>query len=256
MLTHHGRSSGPLGPGVSLESVIVAELEVFHSRPIAPTRRVALGVRDLPVDPAPGTGGVLLAGIVAHNAPLVEPELREALVEVIETIAAGRQVVQPTVRHRFQSDRIGLTRSPQRLMAINGVFEFDFEDSQARPVQIALGAIYATASLPLEARMVILDAIRSSLAWGQPVDRHFISWVMGGRKVGLADMGAWNDPVAWAMEILGIGGDPTDGAPKRVVQRRFRTLLREAHPDHGGQSNDAAGRIAELSEARRILLTP
>jgi curved DNA-binding protein CbpA len=38
------------------------------------------------------------------------------------------------------------------------------------------------------------------------------------------------------------------------VQQRFRDLLREAHPDHGGAHDDAAHRIAELAEARRILL--
>ena len=44
--------------------MILAELEVRHSRAIAPTRRVALGELYLPVDPAPGFGGLLLAGIV------------------------------------------------------------------------------------------------------------------------------------------------------------------------------------------------
>jgi hypothetical protein len=38
------------------------------------------------------------------------------------------------------------------------------------------------------------------------------------------------------------------------VQRRFRAALRDAHPDHGGVVDDAAQRIADLSEARRILL--
>ena len=41
---------------------------------------------------------------------------------------------------------------------------------------------------------------------------------------------------------------------KREIQRRFRTLLRDAHPDHGGESTDAAQRIADLAEARDILL--
>jgi len=45
--------------------VILAELEIWHSRPIAPTRRVAIGDQDLPCDPPPGYGGILLAGIVA-----------------------------------------------------------------------------------------------------------------------------------------------------------------------------------------------
>jgi hypothetical protein len=38
------------------------------------------------------------------------------------------------------------------------------------------------------------------------------------------------------------------------VQRRFRELLREAHPDHGGEAAEAALRISQLSEARRVLL--
>ena len=36
--------------------------------------------------------------------------------------------------------------------------------------------------------------------------------------------------------------------------QQFRDLLRVAHPDHGGASDDAAQRIADLTEARRILL--
>ncbi|MCP3992922.1 MAG: hypothetical protein GY724_27920 [Actinomycetia bacterium] len=236
-------------------TVIVAELDVFHSRPIAPTRRVALGTRDLPVDPAPGAGGVLLAGIVANCAPNIAFELREDLVDVIDTLAAGERVVQPRVRHRFQRDQVGLTQSPQRLIAVDGALEFDFEDTLGHPVQLVLGAVYAAASLPAAARPVVFEIIKSSLAWGQAVDNRFISFVMGGATAALVDLRAWNDPTAWAMEILEIKGDPADGASRRLVQRRFRALIRQAHPDHGGLSDHAADRIADLSEARRILLT-
>ncbi len=46
--------------------MLLAELEIRHSRPIAPTRRVALGEDVfLPTEPAPGFGGILLACIVA-----------------------------------------------------------------------------------------------------------------------------------------------------------------------------------------------
>ena len=38
------------------------------------------------------------------------------------------------------------------------------------------------------------------------------------------------------------------------VQQRFRQQLRSAHPDHGGDVDEAAQRISELTEARRILL--
>ncbi len=235
--------------------MIVAELEIFHSRPIAPTRRVSIGLRNLPTDPAPGAGGLLLAGIVAHTAPRVEPELREELVTVIDALKAGQRVVQPRVRHRFQTDRVGLTLSPQRLVADGGALLFDFEDAHARPVQLALGAVYAAGSLPAEARSSVFDTITSSLVWGRPVDASFISSVMGGNTASLVDLQAWNDPVSWAMAVLSMEADG-DGTPsKRAIQRRYRSLLRDAHPDHGGAGDDAANRIAELSEARRILLS-
>ncbi|MEM7274680.1 MAG: hypothetical protein AAF547_16465 [Actinomycetota bacterium] len=191
---------------------------------------------------------------MAHTAPNVAPELREDLVWVLDTLAAGQKVVQPRVRHRFQSDRIGLTVSTQRLVAEGSGLDFEFEDESARPVQLALGALYAAASLPVQVKGPVFDAIRSALVWARPVDSRFISWLMDGKPVDLAALQAWNDPVAWALEILEIEGAGDDGPPKRVVQRKFRTLLREAHPDHGGMSEEAASRIAELTEARRILL--
>ena len=55
----------------------------------------------------------------------------------------------------------------------------------------------------------------------------------------------------WALAVLGLASDTAERA---LVQARFRELLREAHPDHGGASADAAHRINELTEARRILL--
>ena len=60
------------------------------------------------------------------------------------------------------------------------------------------------------------------------------------------------DPVAWARLTLGFARDEV--APRDLVQRQFRLLLREAHPDSGGDEDGAARRISELSEARRILL--
>ena len=61
------------------------------------------------------------------------------------------------------------------------------------------------------------------------------------------------DPIAWSLEVLGFA--PADGRPsKSQVRSRFRECLRLAHPDHGGAEGAAAERIAELAEARRILL--
>jgi len=62
------------------------------------------------------------------------------------------------------------------------------------------------------------------------------------------------DPEEWALRTLGF--DARDTPDRSAVQRRFRTLLRAAHPDHGGDADRAATRIEELSEARRLLLVP
>lgn len=234
--------------------MILAELVIHHSRPIAPTRRIALGMRNLPVDPAPGAGGLLLAAIVARSAPDVDAELREDLVTLIDDLDRGARVPQPRVRHRFQSDRVGLLQSSHRLIANGADLRFQFDDDYGRPVQQALGAVYAAGSLPTDARGVIFDAIRSALVWGRPVDASFISAVMGGDSVSLEDLRSWNDPVSWALEILELEGSADETPSKRAVQRRFRAMVRDVHPDHGGGVAEAAARIAELSEARRILL--
>ncbi len=234
--------------------VILAELEIHHSRPIAPTRRIALGMRNLPVDPAPGAGGLLLAAIVARTAPHVESDLREGLVNLIDDLDRGARIPQPRVRHRFQTDRIGLLRSTHRLLADGNTLSFDFDDEYGRPVQQAIGAIYAAGSLPLETRSIVFDAVRSALVWGRPVDAVFIGAVMGGTTASLSDLRSWNDPVSWALEIFALEGSSEEAPSKRAVQRRFRTLLRDAHPDHGAEKTGAADRIAELNEARRILL--
>ncbi len=201
---------------------------------------------------------MLLAGIVAHAAPGVDPELREDLMDVMDRLSRGVKVVQPRVRHRFQTDRVGLTVSRQLLVADNGSLEFRFDDENARPVQLALGAVYAAGSLPAEARSTVFDMFEASLVWSRPVDGAFISYMMGGNGVDLDDelirLRAWHDPVAWALDVLEIDHSGDDMPSKRHVQRRFRSLLRAAHPDHGGHDDGAAARIAELSEARRILL--
>ena len=56
----------------------------------------------------------------------------------------------------------------------------------------------------------------------------------------------------WAMEVLGLRADME--IDRDDVNRRFRRLLRDAHPDSGGAAGAAAARIAELTEARTILL--
>ena len=63
------------------------------------------------------------------------------------------------------------------------------------------------------------------------------------------------DPIEWALGVLGFDAGRADDRPgKGEVRRRFRDQLRRAHPDHGAEADGAAQRIADLAEARRILL--
>ncbi|MGA1570120.1 MAG: hypothetical protein ACO38K_10680, partial [Ilumatobacteraceae bacterium] len=58
--------------------MLLAEIEVYHSRPAQPTRRLSLGALDLPVDPSPGLGGLLLGAVVArHSRELSVDDLLE-----------------------------------------------------------------------------------------------------------------------------------------------------------------------------------
>jgi len=232
--------------------MVVAELEIFHSRPIAPTRRVALGELHLPVDPAPGFGGVLLGAVVAAHLPDVDPELHDDLLRLTFEIEEGRRISQPRLRHRFQDDRVGLQRSTHRLVGRGERLALDLAEDRGSPTQQVLGAVYAIGTLPGPARSVVARTVRSAMRWRGGVGPQLIAHLAGGRVapalVGIGDA----DPVIWALAVLGLplGGDPD----RRIVQRRFRELLRAAHPDHGGELDGAAQRIAELTEARRILL--
>jgi curved DNA-binding protein CbpA len=54
------------------------------------------------------------------------------------------------------------------------------------------------------------------------------------------------------MEVLGLRADMD--VERADVQSRFRRLVRMAHPDHGAARDGAAERLAQLREARELLL--
>jgi hypothetical protein len=236
--------------------VILAELEVFHSRPIAPTRRVAIGRTNLPVDPAPGFGGLLLGGIVAGHMEDLDPDLFDDLHRLTLQLEAGRRIPQPRLRHRFQTDRVGLTRSLHRLRGEGEDLAFDFEVKGAAAQHI-LAAVYAAGALPPVARAKAMAVVRLAMRWSGPLDQGFVAHVSGFDRGRSWSSAAFSDPIRWAVGVLGLEGvQPAPaGRPDRiVVQQRFRDLVREAHPDHGAATTGAADRIADLAEARRILL--
>lgn len=232
--------------------MILAELEVFHSRVYSPTRRIAIGARELPLDPAPGFGPLLLGGIVAVGAEEFDADDYDALLVLMAQLEHGQRVVQPRIRNRFQTDRHGLARTVCRLAGGGESLEFDF-DGNGSPLQMTLAATYAAGQLPLTARPRVFDVLRKALRWRGPVGPSLITHLSGRFGAPSWSASAYLDPEQWALDLLGIGEKQATPS-KREIQRKFRRLIRDAHPDHGAETEGAAQRIAELTEARRILL--
>lgn len=229
--------------------MILAELEIRHTRANLPTRRVALGRWWLPVDPPPGFGGVLLAGIVASRAWELDDEQAVEFFRLLEDLETGRRFGQPRLRHRFQKDTVGLDRSTHRLVGDGEIVTFDLDGHGAAVPQL-LGALYAAAALPLSARVPVFRLLRRAARWRGPLGSTFVQWLGE-----VDDEPVWRRRPAdrrWALAVLGFAA--TDAPSSRAVQRRFRALVRDAHPDAGGDTTVAGERIDELTEARRILL--
>jgi hypothetical protein len=229
--------------------MLLAEVEVFHNRPFSPTRRIALGRRNLPVDPPPGHGAVLLGAVVAVGAEDLDGEDRSAIRRLIAHLEAGERVPQPQIRHRFQSDTHGLARTWAGLRGAGDHAELDL-DGVGTPLQMALAATYAAGQFPPEVRPRAFDVLRRGLAWRGPIGSDTFRHLTGDTRVSWAST-AFADPRLWALDVLGLDEGRSGD---REVRKRFRQLLREAHPDHGAASADAAERIADLAEARKILL--
>jgi hypothetical protein len=254
--------------------VILAELEVYHSRPIAPTRRVALGHTALPVDPPPGLGGILLGGVVAANIAAIDTDHLPDLARLMTELEHGMRIPQPRLRYRYQRDRVGLQRSVMRLVgddlgpsATTDDIHFDFRESKAAPEQLVLAAIYAAGELTPSVRPAVMSTLQRAIRWEGPIGADLISSLAGMSKGKEFSAFAFEHPVEWALGVLGFASPAPDGAarngsPSRngtpdraAIRARFRELLREAHPDHGAEAEGAARRIADLAEARRILMT-
>ena len=228
--------------------MLLAELEVWHTRPLAPTRRLALGNLVLPVDPAPGFGGLLLGAVVAGHLGDVPDELVPDVHRLIHQIEQGQRVVQPRMRHRFQVDRHGLALSTHRLVGDGDALNVDFHTTGTGLAQV-LGAIYAVERLEVSSRQVVVPLLHKAMRWKGRVGPELIAHLAGTASSTLATLA---DPRAWALDVLGFPvGSPTPS--KRDVTAQFRTKMRSVHPDHGGDQTTASTAVFELAEARRIL---
>ncbi len=228
--------------------MLLAELEVWHTRPSVPTRRLALGHLVLPTEPAPGLGGLLLGAVVASHISGVDPDLVPDLHRLIDQVEKDQRVVQPRLRHRFQVDRHGLARSTHRLLSEADEISFRF-DTHGTDLAQVLGAIYAAERLDRSHREVIAPILHKATLWRGPAGPSLINYLAGAQSTSLA---ALADPRAWALEILGFPPG-TQMPSKREVMTQYRQRMMSVHPDHGGDRLSAGTAILELNEARRIL---
>lgn len=228
--------------------MLLAELEIHHSRPVQPTRRIALGHMVLPVDPAPGFGGLLLGAIIAQHLDGVDSDYVPDIHRLIDEVATGNRIVQPRLRHRFQLDRHGLSHSSHRMIGDGEDISFDFATTGTDLAQV-LGAIYAVERLALEHRRLLTPILQKAARWRGPIGPSMIAYLAGSQTTTLE---ALADPSGWAMQLLGfeLGSQKPN---KRQVTKAFRTKMRDVHPDHGGAHIDAAKAMSDLAEARRIL---
>jgi hypothetical protein len=250
--------------------VLLAELIVRHTRRHMPTRRVALEHAYLPTS-GPGHGVALLAAVVATNLPAVVDDERELLARLVEDARNGLSIPRIALRHRLQRDVHGLDRSRHRLVGEDGKLVIEIDAHGAQVPQV-LGALLGAAALPSSGRAVTIDALVRVVTgrWdglARDVEVRFVApdmwdylrpplaaagtWQPGGPPV----EEEWNGVPAdqrWAMEVLGLRAGMS--VARDDVNRRFRRMLRDAHPDSGGAAGAAAARIAELTEARSILL--
>jgi hypothetical protein len=249
---------------------LLAELGIRHTRRHQPTRRVALGDTYLPTSGL-AFGAVLLASVVAECLSGLDEEQFDALGRLLHDARDGLSVPRIALRYRLQTDTHGLDLSRHRIRGADveaGGHRPRLElDLHGPPASQVVGAVMAAAALPPSARKIALRAVAGAVARpgtvpeGLDVTRRFegIPGVRPPAPGARRGAGGSGNPWAgvpserrWAMEVLGLGADMV--VERDDVQKRFRRLVRLAHPDHGAGSTGAAERIAELSEAREVLL--
>ena len=165
--------------------MLLAELEVWHSRPVTPTRRVSLGHLVLPVDPTPGFGGLLLGAVIAAHLPDVDDDLVPDVHRLLDQVSRGERVVQPRLKHRYQVDRHGLAVSVHRLEGEGDNVRFSL-NPQGSPLAQVLGAIYAVERLTLEARRALNPSLHKAMRW-RGADRSVVH--RQPRRIGRVDVG-------------------------------------------------------------------
>lgn len=249
--------------------MLLAELTVRHTRRHMPTRRVALGDRLLPTA-HPGYGPLLLGCVAATTVDGLDEEQTEALGALLREARSGLAVPRRALRFRLQVDTEGLAWSRHRLLGEGSGLVVELDVHGLHPVPQILGVVMAAAAMATYPRQLCLRAIQAAVErpgvlpegitprWVTHVQQSQFDFITRPAAAppgkGRAADVWWGVPgeLRWAMEVFGF---PPGAAPEKdEVLRRFRRLVRLAHPDHGAAHGGAAERIVELGEARKVLL--
>lgn len=207
-------------------------IEFFHSKLFSPTRRLSLGEVQLPKD----AGSLLVSRIAARFGAGLDRVTAEEIRDLWAVLSRQYRADQPRGRYRLQTDRIGLARARDSLVSVGGRLQLLVIDRDIAPVTHLLAALYASAG-----QRRLLDGFLEGFENPEPRNEP-------------------NSPFAYqepdtrtrALDLFGLDGTETT-APE--VRRRYRELLREVHPDNGGDPEVAASRISNLQRALSIILT-
>ena len=160
--------------------MLLAEVEIWHTRPLTPTRRVSLGHLVLPCDPAPGFGGLLLGAVIARHIIDVDDDVIPDTQRLLTQVQNGDRVPQPRLRHRFQVDRQGMARSVHRLVGEGDDYSFEF-DTQGSAISQVLGSIYALERLDPATRLLLGPVLTKAMTWRGPLGSAFVSHLVGSK---------------------------------------------------------------------------
>lgn len=226
------------------ERRVLASARSWYSRPIAPTRRIAVGR----FDERFSTSAIpwLVGGVVAHCVRLVTEEVAEELDQLVDDLISERRVAQPRVRHRLQTDRVGLYPVRYQLFRVGSRLVWSFQQPLATPSQHMLGMLYLSAQHP-HAHEALLAA-KLGLGWTGAIEDIVDALDQPVRSVRTWD---FDHQQRWAARVLDLSEAVVD---RPTVMRAYRRAVRSAHPDMGGSHVDAAVKLERLNDARQILL--
>ncbi len=201
-------------------------MDVFHSRSVSPTRRVAIRDTNFSFcDLAECFPGLISLWVDVVSRLGVEE--RAVLKRTVNEVVEGN-VPSSRLRHRIQYDYTGLQKTVLCVES-DGSYQIDgYINSQ----QVVLGVVMLLRNFlpdtePMLKLMGGLCEVNTHSFWGS----NNLDFVR----------------VVWAKRVLGVN---VDSFSREFVMKQFREKVRLSHPDTGNEHNVS---VRDLMEARNVL---